>query len=810
MKISYNWLKEYIKTELSADELAKILTDTGLEVESVTKLEAVKGGLDGVVVGEVIACEKHPDADKLKVTTVEAGTGETLQIVCGAPNVAKGQKVAVAMVGTTLYPNPEEGFKIKVSKIRGVDSFGMLCAEDELGLGTSHDGIMVLDQTLVPGTPLAKVLELEDDFELEIGLTPNRADAMGHVGVARDIVAYLNYHHSLKLNVNYPSVAEFSANDTLKVDITVEDSDRCPRYCGTTIKNVVVKPSPAWLQKRLRSVGLTPINNVVDATNFVMRELGTPLHAFDARALNGKIVVKTANDGDKFVTLDGSERTLHASDLMITNGSENLCIAGVFGGLHSGIKDDTTDIFLESAYFEPVSIRKTARGQGLHTDASFRFERGVDPNLTLIALKRAALLIQNIAGGEIAMNPVDLYPHRIENQQLILSIDKCTRVIGNKIKKEDIVSILSSLEILVKEDRGDELLLDVPAYRVDVTRQADVIEEILRIYGFNNVALPSKLNTSIGVFPNPDPEKIQEVISELLVGRGFSEMMNNSLTTAQYVTKFGSNTIREEWNVELLNPLSQELDVMRQSLVFGALQVVEHNQNRQHADIKMFEFGKVYHRFSGGYNENKRLILVLSGNNEAEQWNASKGQCSFYDAKEMVWNIVQRLGLGSFIKEASLEGSLLEDGVEWSVLKKKVGQIGWVPQELKKHFGIRNDVFIADLDWDALLESLTLTKIKYKELPKTFIVRRDFSLLLNKSVMFSEIETLARNCEKKLLQEVGLFDVYEGKNLEEGKKSYAVSFSFQDQEVTLKDQQIDAIMDKIRMELETKLDAQLR
>lgn len=810
MKISYNWLKEYIKTELSADELAKILTDTGLEVESVTKLEAVKGGLDGVVVGEVIACEKHPDADKLKVTTVEAGTGETLQIVCGAPNVAKGQKVAVALVGTTLYPNPEEGFKIKVSKIRGVDSFGMLCAEDELGLGTSHDGIMVLDQTLVPGTPLAKVLELEDDFELEIGLTPNRADSMGHVGVARDIVAYLNYHHSLKLNVDYPSVAEFSANDTLKVDINVEDSDRCPRYCGTTIKNVDIKPSPAWLQKRLRSVGLTPINNVVDATNFVMRELGTPLHAFDLRALNGKIVVKTANDGDKFVTLDGSERTLHASDLMITNGSKNLCIAGVFGGLHSGIKDDTTDIFLESAYFEPVSIRKTARGQGLHTDASFRFERGVDPNLTLIALKRAALLIQNIAGGEIAMNPVDLYPHKIENHQLILRIDKCISVIGNKIKKEDIVSILSSLEILVKEDRGDELLLDVPAYRVDVTRQADVIEEILRIYGFNNVALPSKLNTSIGVFPNPDPEKIQEVISELLVGRGFSEMMNNSLTTSQYVTKFGSNTIREEWNVELLNPLSQELDVMRQSLVFGALQVVEHNQNRQHADIKMFEFGKVYHRYLGGYNENKRLILVLSGNNEAEQWNASKGQCSFYDAKEMVWNIVQRLGLGNFIKEASLEGSLLEDGVEWSVLKKKVGQIGWVPQELKKHFGIRNDVFIADLDWDVLLESLTLTKIKYKELPKTFIVRRDFSLLLNKSVMFSEIETLARNCEKKLLQEVGLFDVYEGKNLEEGKKSYAVSFTFQDPEVTLKDQQIDAIMDKIRMELETKLDAQLR
>jgi phenylalanyl-tRNA synthetase beta chain len=799
MKISYNWLKEYIYTELSADELAKILTDTGLEVESVTKLEAVKGGLDGVVVGEVVTCEKHPDADKLKVTTVETGDGEPLQIVCGAPNVAKGQKVAVALVGTTLYPKPEESFKIKVSKIRGVDSFGMLCAEDELGIGTSHDGIMVLDPACMPGTPLAKILELEDDFELEIGLTPNRADAMGHIGVARDIVAYLNYHRKGNLTVKYPSVSEFASDDSLKISISVEDTDRCPRYAGTTIKNVSVKPSPAWLQKRLRSVGLTPINNVVDVTNFVMRELGTPLHAFDVRSLNGKIVVKTAKEGDKFITLDGVERTLRATDLMITNGNDHLCIAGVFGGLQSGIKDDTTDVFLESAYFEPVSIRKTARSQVLNTDASFRFERGVDPNLTLIALKRAALLIREVAGGEIAMLPEDHYPKMIQNQEILFSLDKCNRVIGNQIKKEDIQSILTSLEILVKEDRGDLLLLEVPPYRVDVTREADVIEEILRIYGFNNVVLPSKLNSSIGSFPNPDPEKVQEVISELLVGNGFAEMMNNSLTNGQFVQKFGKNSVKEKWNVELLNPLSQELDVMRQTLVFGALQVVEHNQNRQQSDLKLFEFGKVYHRYNSGYSENKRLVVILSGSNSG-----------FFDAKEAVWNILNRMGLGNFIKETALESSLLEDGIELAILKKKVGEIGWVSQELKKHFGIRNEVFIADLDWDALLQSLALSKIKYKELPKTFVVRRDFSLLLNKSVAFADIENIARTCEKKLLQQVGLFDVYEGKNLEEGKKSYAVSFSFQDPEVTLKDQQIDAIMEKIRKELETKLDAQLR
>jgi phenylalanyl-tRNA synthetase beta chain len=810
MKVSYNWLKEYVRIDQSPEELAKILTDTGLEVESFGKVEWVKGGLEGVVVGEVLSCEKHPDADKLKVTKVDVGTGETLQIVCGAPNVEIGKKVAVALVGTTLFPNPEETLKIRVSKIRGVESFGMLCAEDELGLGKAHDGLMLLDPDLKAGVPLAKALELEDDYYLEIGLTPNRSDALGHVGVARDVVAYLNFHRKDKLKVNYPLVHGFSSTNELKISISIQDSDRCLRYTGTTIKNVRIKPSPEWLQRRLRAVGLLPINNIVDVTNFVMRELGTPLHVFDTRSLNGKIVVKTAQEGDKFKTLDGVERILRSTDLMITNGTENLCIAGVFGGFDSGIKEDTTDVFLESACFDPVSVRKTARANGLHTDASFRFERGVDPHLTMVALKRAALLIQQVAGGVIAMEPEDHYPVKIKNHEVVFRFDKCNRVIGNQLKKEDVLAILSSLEIEVKEDRGNEILLEVPAYRVDVTREADVIEEILRIYGFNNVDLPAKLNTSIGSYPNPNPEKVQEVISEMLVGLGFSEMMNNSLTAAPYSSKFGKGSVKEEWNIGLLNPLSLELDVMRQSLIFGALQVLEYNQNRQHANLKMFEFGKVYHKYADAYNENKRLMLMLTGMRESENWNASKESIGVYDVKEVVLQIIDRLGLRDFVRETALGDSVLTDGVQLGLMKRKIGEVGWISQDLKKYFGVRQDVFIADLDWDALLDSLKLAKIKYNEIPKTFAVRRDFSLLLNKSVAFSEIENLARGCEKKLLQEVGLFDVYEGKNLEEGKKSYAISFTFQDPEVTLKDQQIDAIMDKIRKELESKLDAQLR
>lgn len=811
MKVSYNWLKQYVKTDISPEEMGRILTETGLEVESIEKIEAVKGGLDGVVVGEVLSCEKHPDADKLKVTSVNIGTGEHLQIVCGAPNVATGQKVIVATVGTTLYPKPDDAFKIKLSKIRGVESFGMLCAEDELGLGESHAGILVLDNAIEVGTKASTYFDLEDDYQIEIGLTPNRADAMGHIGVARDLIAYLNVHQNANLKIQWPSIDSFKVDSNdLSINIKNDTLETCPRYMGVSIKGVSIKPSPAWLQKRLRAVGLSPINNVVDITNYVMRELGTPLHAFDTNELNGNIVVKLANDGEKFITLDGVERTLLSSNMMITNGNENLCIAGVFGGKDSGIKDETKNIFLESAYFNPVSVRKTAKSHALNTDASFRFERGVDPNLTEYALKRAALLIQEVAGGKVSMDIVDIYPNKIENHKVEFSYERCNTLIGTSLSKELINNILENLDIKVLSESNGIAQLEVPVYRVDVTREADVIEEVLRIYGFNNVPIPEKLNSSIGIFPKPDIEKVQSIISEFLVGKGFVEMLNNSLTATNYIEKFGLETFKSERNVEILNPLSQDLSVMRQTLIFNSLEVVEHNQNRQNPDLKLFEFGKVYHKYESGYSENKRLILTVSGRKEKQQWNSSNDLMSFYSIKGFSNAVFERLGLKAMLTEKAINNALFEDGLDLYILKNKVGQIGWISSKVKKHFGIKNDVFVADLDWDAILDSLKFVKIKYQELPKTFEVRRDFSLLLDKSVKFNEIESIAKSCDKKILQSISLFDVYEGKNLEDGKKSYAVSFFFQDKEVTLKDQQIDQVMDKIRGELETKLGAQLR
>lgn len=809
MKISYNWLKQYVAVDLSPEDTGKILTDTGLEVEGIHKIEAVKDGLAGVVIGEVLTCEQHPDADRLKVTTVNI-ENEILQIVCGAPNVAVGQKVIVATVGCTLYPTPEEPFKIKASKIRGIESNGMLCAEDELGLGKGHDGILVLDNSIPVGIPAAQYFELEDDFEIEIGLTPNRADAMGHVGVARDLVAYLNVHNKAGLKLNIPSVDAFKIqNNDLKIDVSVEEEDICPRYTATSIKDVKVGPSPAWLQKRLRAIGLSPINNIVDATNFVMHELGTPLHAFDAAQLNGKLVVKTANKGDKFITLDEVERKLDDSNLMITNGKDHLCIAGVFGGIASGIKDTTSDVFLESAYFNPVSVRKTAKMHGLNTDASFRFERGVDPNLTLYALKRTALLIQEIAGGTIAMDIVDTNAHPIENCKVDFSFNRCNKLIGTEISKEMVRNILSNLDVKIISEKDDVAVLEIPAYRVDVTREADVVEEVLRIYGFNNVPIPSKLNTSLSHQTKPDLEKVQNIISELLVGLGCFETLNNSLTKSEYSVKLGGEVILDDRNVRMLNPLSQDLDVMRQSLLFNSLEMVAHNQNRQNADLKLYEFGKVYHKYET-YHENKRLLIAITGNKEKESWNSSKEKLSYYTVKGLTNTVFRRLGLEDMLSEKGLKNSVLQDGVQLYVLKNKVGEIGWISPKMKKHFGIKNDVFIADLDWDAIVDSLKFTNIRYTELPKTFAVRRDFSLLLDTKINFSEIEEIAKSTDKKILKEVGLFDVYEGKNLEKGKKSYAVSFKFQDAENTLKDQQVDAVMDKIRTQLESKLGAQLR
>lgn len=810
MKISYNWLKQYVDTNLPAEALGKILTETGLEVDGIEKIESIKGGLEGVYVGEVLTCEQHPDADKLKVTTVSLG-GEPLQIVCGAPNVAAGQKVIVATVGSWVIGANEEPIKMKVSKIRGVESHGMLCAEDELGLGQSHAGIIVLDPSTPVGIRAAEYFELEDDYQIEIGLTPNRADAMGHIGVARDIIAYLNLHENAGLKLNLPVVTELvKQSDDVKIDVQIDEPELCPRYAGISLKNVDVKASPEWMQKRLRAVGLSPINNVVDCTNYVMRELGTPLHAFDASRLNGKIIVKNAVSGDLFKTLDGVERKLDASNLMIANATENLAIAGVFGGLDSGISAFTKDIFIESAYFNPVSVRKTAKFHGLNTDASFRYERGVDPHMTVFALQRVAQLIQSVAGGEIAMDMIDNNPVKIENKQLDFSIARCNQLIGTEISEETIETILVNLDIQVLSKSADAWKLEIPAYRVDVLREVDVIEEVLRIYGFNKVPLPEKLNTTLSQSTKPDLEKVQASLSEMFAGLGFSEMMSNSLTSSAYTDKLGGKMLLSENNVRILNPLSNELDVMRQTLVFGALEAVAHNQNRQNPDLKLFEFGKTYRKTASGYFENKRLILVMTGSKSQEQWNTSRDKTNFYTLKGTVNAILSRLGLQSFLSEKALEESVLEDGIALSLLKQSIGQTGWISQAMKKHFGIKQDVFIADLDWDALISSLKLNKVVYREIPKTFEVRRDFSLLLDKKVTFSEIETLARACDKKILRKVGLFDVYEGKNLEEGKKSYAVSFHFQDAEQTLKDQQVDQVMQKIRTELEGKLGAELR
>lgn len=808
MKISYNWLKQYINTNLDPNSISKILTDTGLEVDGIEKIEAVKGGLAGVVVGEVLSCEKHPDADKLKVTEVSIGT-EKLQIVCGAPNVAAGQKVIVATVGCTLYPTPDEAFKIKSSKIRGVESNGMLCAEDELGLGKSHDGILVLDPSTPVGMSASSYFDLEDDYQLEIGLTPNRADAMGHIGVARDLVAAINLHENAQLTLDFPILKPITKTQDLAIDIDIQETELCPRYVGISLTNVTVKPSPAWLQKRLRAVGLSPINNIVDCTNFVMRELGTPLHAFDAERLGGKICVKLAEKGSKFTTLDGVERTLDSSNLMISNGIENLAIAGVLGGLDSGINEKTTSIFIESAYFNPVSVRKTAKMHGLNTDASFRYERGIDPNMLVFALSRVVNLIQEVAGGDVAMEITDIYPSPILNKIVDFDPIRCSKLIGHEIAESEIETIFSSLDILILE-KNETWKVEVPAYRVDVLREVDLIEEVLRIYGFNRIPLPEKLNTSLTKNPKQDAEKIQLHVAELLVGMGISETLNNSLTTSAYITKFETEKIKREHAVEMLNPLSQELDVMRQSLIFGNLEVIAHNQNRQRPDLKLFEFGKTYAKFGENYVENKRLILSVTGNLHPEQWNTSKDKSNFYTIKGIVMGLLARLGLAQLVKEKSLDSSLLVDGVSLHVLKNNIGEIGWISAAMQKEFGIKNPVFIANLNWDALLDSLKFAKVVFSEIPKTFETRRDFSLLLDQTISFSQLEELARKQDKKILQHVGLFDVYEGKNLEAGKKSYALSFHFQDSEKTLKDEQVDAVMQKIQAAFEKELNAQLR
>lgn len=811
MKISYNWLRKYVNTSLSPDEVSTILTDTGLEVEGLIEVESVTGGLQGVVVGKVLTCEKHENADRLNVTTVELGGGEVAQIVCGAPNVAAGQKVVVATVGTTLYPTPEEPFKIKKSKIRGVESAGMICAEDELGIGTSHDGIMVLPDDAQIGQTAAEYFNLESDYVFEIGLTPNRSDALGHVGVARDLVAFTKVHQKEKSALQLPDVSAFEVqNNGQQVKVIVEDTEACPRYMGTVITGIEVKPSPDWLKNALLAIGLTPINNVVDVTNFVMHELGTPLHAFDLKNVGEQVVVKKAGEGDKFTTLDGVERTLTSEDLMITNGKEHMSMAGVFGGEQSGVKDTTQGIFLEAAFFDPVTIRTTAKHHGLNTDASFRFERGVDPNMVDFALKRAATLIAEVSGGTVGMQPVDHYSKVIEGAEVTFSYDRCNQLIGNDLDVEKIGEILKALDIEILQNNGAQVNLKIPTYRVDVTREADVIEEVLRIYGFNNITLPEKWNISLSDQDLRSEEKRQNTIANQLVSQGYFEMMNNSLTSSQLIEELGGELLSNDRSVEMLNPLSNELDIMRQTQLFHGLMAVAHNQNRQHPDVKLFEFGKIYQKFDEDYKENKRLTIFLAGRKEPEQWNSSNQTTSFYSLKGTVESLLDRLGLNQMVSTKPLKKSLLADGVQLYVQKEKIGEIGWTSRKMNKSFGVKQQVFVADLDWDSILSLGNRNKVKFKPLAKTFAVRRDFSLLLDNAITFQEILNVAHKTDRKLLKEVNLFDVYEGDKLPEGKKSYAVSFSFQDDEKTLKDQQVDKLMDMIYEQLNKQLKAELR
>jgi phenylalanyl-tRNA synthetase beta chain len=813
MKVSYNWLKKYIQTDLAPEELGKILTDTGLEVESIEKIEAIEGGLQGVVIGHVLSCEKHPDADKLNVTTVTIGT-EELQIVCGAPNVAAGQKVVVATVGTTLFPNPGEAFHIKKAKIRGVESFGMLCAEDELGIGHSHAGIIVLPEDTEIGMPASAYFDLSDDYQIEIGLTPNRADAMGHIGVARDLKAALNFHQKANLSIQWPTVHPLVATGNLQIAIEIENQEDCLRYCGISMVNVHVAPSPEWLQKALRSVGLNPINNIVDISNFVMRELGTPLHIFDAKSLNGKVRVRSSKANETIVTLDQVERKLVETELMITNGDEALCIAGVLGGANSGVSNETTEIFIESALFDAVNIRKTARLHGLNTDASFRFERGVDPALTMYALQRCVLLIEEIAGGQVAMEAFDWQGNIPQDKTTSISLNRINQLIGCQIDKLDVISILKDLDIQILSDNGDNLEIQIPAYRVDVTREADVVEEILRIYGFNLVPIPEKWNLSLPISPKINKDQLQRSIAELLVGKGFSEVMNNSLTKSTYASQLGMGQLQDEHSVRMLNPLSQDLDVMRQSLLFGLLENIERNQNRQSPNLRLFEFGKTYAKYASGYVESMQLIVCMTGQAHSDNWlTPDKGKdtlVSYYQLKGLVFGLLERLGFAGQLQEKELKNHLFSDGQSIELHKKTIAECGWATPEQLQSFGIKNPVYYAIIQWDQLLDLLNRVKIEYSELPKSFAIRRDFSLLIDQQVNFADLRQSAMQADKKLLKSVGLFDVYEGKNLDAGKKSYALSFILQDGDRTLTDQEIDSCMSKIQANLEKECGATLR
>ena len=820
MEISYKWLKEYVDFDLTPQETADALTSCGLEVDALEEVQTIKGGLKGLFVGKVLTCEMHPNSDHLHITTVDLGKGEPQQIVCGAPNVAAGQKVIVADLGCVLYDGDKE-FVIKKSKLRGVESNGMICAEDEIGVGESHDGIIVLPEDAPIGQPAAEYYHLESDWVIEIDITANRTDALSHWGVARDLYAWLK-RNGHETSLHRPDCTEFTVdNNDLPIDVEIENTEACKRYACVSITGCEVKESPGWLQNKLKVIGLRPINNIVDITNYVMMAYGQPMHCFDADMVTGhKIVVRTQPEGTKFVTLDGEEHTLGEHDLSICNAEEPMCIAGIFGGKGSGTYDTTTNVVLESAYFHPTWIRKSARRHGLSTDASYRFERGIDPNGTIYALKQAAILCKQLAGGKVSMEIKDVYPNPMADARVQLDYEYVDRLIGKEIGHDMIKAIVESLEMKVVEETAEGLLLDVPAYRVDVQRPCDVVEDILRIYGYNNVEIPTQLKSSLTILGEADKTyHLQNVIGEQLVGCGFREILNNSLTKTSYYTELNKYT--EETTVKVMNPLSSDLGVMRQSLLFGGLESICRNVNHKMPNLRFFEFGNCYHYSPEkkndedpikAYTEEMHLGMWITGKRVEGSWTHPDEQSSFYELKGYVLNIVKRLGVnpGVMVCEHS-DNNVFGKAL---VLKTRAGKVlcemGTVCHKILKKMDIAQDVFYADLNWDNLMRAIKKNETLYHDISKFPSVSRDLALLIDKSVQFEQIEQIARQTEKKLLKSVELFDVYEGKNLPAGKKSYAVNFILQDESKTLTDKQIDAIMTKLINNLKQKLGAELR
>ena len=810
MKISYSWLKEFLKIDLEVEKVGSILTDLGLEVEGIETFETVKGSLKGVVVGEVMSCVQHPNADRLKITNVDLGNGDPVQIVCGAPNVATGQKVPVATIGTKLYAEGGESFTIKKGKIRGEASFGMICAEDELGLGIGHDGILVLDTEVENGTPAANLFDIKTDHIFEIGLTPNRADAMSHLGVARDLHAGLLQQDGIKKKLITPPVSNFHIDErTFKMKVEVADDALVPRYAGIVITDLKVGESPKWLREKLQSIGLKPINNIVDISNYILHDLGQPLHAFDADKINGnKVVVRNLPRGTKFTTLDGVERELHEDDIMICDGENNpMCIGGVFGGEETGVTESTTAIFLESAYFNPVSIRKTAKRHGLNTDASFRFERGTDPESVVFALKRAAILISEIADGTVVSDIIDIYRNKIEDFQVHLSYNRIHKLIGEEIPTETIKNILASLDIKINNQTKSGLGLTIPSYRVDVTREADIVEEILRVYGYNNVAIPQKLITSIKNVKGIANNKIENIAANFLISQGFFETMANSLTKPDYVSKYMAG--QESKNVTMLNALSSDLSVMRQSMLFGGLESVSYNINRRNNNLKFFEFGSTYQCNDERYQEPKHLSLLVSGNIQRSNWNVINQTTDFFYLKGVLTTLLERLGIDK-LRSKALDGDIFTEVISLQTGKLKLIEFGSVSKKILKDFGIKQEVFYADINWGNVLKKVGKNVIKVSDMPKYPEVKRDLALLIDNDVKFIDLYNTAFQTERKLLKEVDLFDVYTGDKLPEGRKSYALSFVLQDENKTLNDKQIDKIMDKLQQTFIKQFSAEIR